>query len=100
MPRKPNPLREPPIELDGDYKPTDLADALRALQFDNGNHAFHAVKLDQDVRDFLVAALRVRHVTPSPPDVALELPFRMSKLSLKVSAHCNLHIKCERHNLG
>jgi len=60
MPRRPNPQREPPPELDGDYRPTDLVEALRALQFDEGNHAFHAVRLDADVRDYLVRCLGMK----------------------------------------
>ena len=63
MPRKPNPLRQPPIELDGDCRPTDLAEALRELRFDGGNNAFNAIRIDRDVRDYLVSTLSARHVT-------------------------------------
>jgi hypothetical protein len=60
MPRRPPP-REPPPELDCDMTASDIADELRALKFNDGKQ-FNAVKLDADVRDFLVSAL-ARHVS-------------------------------------
>ena len=39
----------------------DLAAVLRELRFDAGNHAYNAIRIDADVRDFLVAALITRH---------------------------------------
>jgi len=61
MPRRP-PVRELPA-LDADMRPDDLVDELQRLKFDSGNNEFNAIKIDADVRDFLVAALSARHAT-------------------------------------
>jgi len=39
--------------------PGDIADELRQLNFNSNK--FNAIKLDADVRDFLVSALNARH---------------------------------------
>jgi hypothetical protein len=51
--------REPPPELDADMRAGDIADALRQLKFDHSE--FNAIKIDADVRDFLVTALNARY---------------------------------------
>jgi len=61
MPRRPPAVRDPPPELDADMTARDLAEVLRELRFDAGNHAYNAIRIDADVRDFLVAALITRH---------------------------------------
>ena len=62
MPRRPSANREPPAELDGDMRASDIANELRQLKFDGGNHAYNAIRIDADVRDYLVTRL-TRHVT-------------------------------------
>ena len=52
-------LREPP-ELDAHMTASDLVDELQRLRFDR--HQFNAIKIDEPVRDYLVASL-ARHVT-------------------------------------
>jgi len=54
-------VREPPPELDADMTASDLATALRELRFDGGNNQFRPIRIDADVRDYLVTALNVRH---------------------------------------
>lgn len=54
------PLREPPPELDADMRPDDLVDELRRLKFDR---EFNSIKIDEQVRDYLVASLSARHVS-------------------------------------
>ena len=62
MPRRPRPaIRTPPPELDADMRPDDLIDELRRLKFERDE--FNAIKIDADVRDFLVASLSARHVS-------------------------------------
>ena len=59
MPRRP-PVREPPPELDADMTAGDIADELKRLTFDR---EFNAIKIDEQVRDYLVNTLSARHAT-------------------------------------
>jgi len=61
MPRRPSANRKPPAELDGDMRASDIADELRQLKFDGGNNAFKAIRIDRDVRDYLLTTLTARH---------------------------------------
>jgi hypothetical protein len=45
--------------LDADMRAGDIADALRQLNF--AHSEFNAIKIDADVRDFLVASLSARY---------------------------------------
>jgi hypothetical protein len=59
MPRRPRPpIREAPPELDADMTASDIADELRQLKFEHSE--FNAIRIDADVRDFLVASLSAR----------------------------------------
>ena len=40
---------------------SDIADELRQLKFDGGNNAFKAIRIDRDVRDYLLTTLTARH---------------------------------------
>jgi hypothetical protein len=53
-----SPSQETP-ELDGDLQPGDLINGLRELKFDGTE--FRAVRIDRDVRDYLVNTLSTRH---------------------------------------
>jgi hypothetical protein len=55
------PLREPAPEIDGDMTAGDIANELRQLKFERDE--FNAIKIDADVRDFLVSTLSARHVS-------------------------------------
>jgi hypothetical protein len=57
--------RELPPELDADMTAGDIADELRALKFNDGKQ-FNTVKLDADVRDYLVTALSARYASRRP----------------------------------
>jgi hypothetical protein len=56
------PLRETTAapELDADMTPGDIVHELRQLKFDRGNNEFKRIKIDGDVRDFLVSTLSAR----------------------------------------
>jgi hypothetical protein len=54
------PIREAPPELDCDMRPDDIVTALQRLKF-NGDDELKAIKVDWDVRDYLVASLSARH---------------------------------------
>lgn len=60
MPRR-TPHRELP-ELDCDMTPGDICAELQQLTF-NGDQQFSAVKIDEQVRDYLVSALSARHIS-------------------------------------
>jgi hypothetical protein len=47
-------IRTEPQTLDADMTPADIADTLKRLHFTGGTLT---IKLDKDVRDFLVAAV-------------------------------------------
>jgi hypothetical protein len=47
-------IRTEPSTLDADMTPGDIADTLKRLHFTGGTLT---IKLDKDVRDFLVAAV-------------------------------------------
>jgi hypothetical protein len=49
-----NRLRNEPPVLDADMTPADIADVLKRLHFTGGTLT---IRLDKDVRDFLVAAV-------------------------------------------
>jgi hypothetical protein len=49
-----NRIRTEPETLDADMTPADIADTLRRLHFTGGTLT---IRLDKDVRDFLVAAV-------------------------------------------
>jgi hypothetical protein len=51
-------IQETP-ELDGDLQLGDLINGLRELKFDSTE--FRAVRIDRDVRDYLVNTLSARH---------------------------------------
>ena len=55
MPRRPPANREPPPELDGTLTAGDLAWELCQLDFQRCT--FNAVRIDEDVRDYLVTRL-------------------------------------------
>jgi hypothetical protein len=60
--RRPRPaIRQAPCELDADMTAKDIAAELRQLKFERDE--FNAIKIDADVRDFLVASLSTRHAT-------------------------------------
>jgi hypothetical protein len=67
MPRRPRPAsRETPPELDADMRATDLVEELQRLKFNRGNNEFNSIKIDADVRDYLVTSLlNARHNTRS-----------------------------------
>jgi hypothetical protein len=52
------PIREAPPELDCDMRPGDIVTELQRLKF-NGDK-FKAIRVDRDVRDFLVNTLSAR----------------------------------------
>jgi hypothetical protein len=54
------PIREAPPELDYDMRPDDIVTALQRLKF-SGDDELKAIKVDRDVRDYLVASLSARH---------------------------------------
>jgi hypothetical protein len=43
--------------LDGDMTPSDLAYMLQHLHFRNGQNALSTIRIDRQVRDFLVRAI-------------------------------------------
>jgi hypothetical protein len=49
-------------ELDADMTPGDIVHELRQLKFDRGNNEFKRIKIDGDVRDYLVNTLSARAV--------------------------------------
>ena len=49
-----NRIRNEPETLDADMTPADIADTLRRLHFTGG---MMTIRLDREVRDFLVAAV-------------------------------------------
>jgi hypothetical protein len=59
------PIRTPPPELDCDMQPGDLIEELRRLKF-NGDDELKAIKVDRDVRDYLIASLSARHAARRP----------------------------------
>jgi hypothetical protein len=42
---------------------SDIAAELRQLKFDDGNRAYNQIRIDRDVRDYLLASLTTRHTT-------------------------------------
>jgi hypothetical protein len=54
------PIREAPPELDCDMRPDDIVTELQRLKF-SGDDELKAIKVDRDVRDYLVASLSARH---------------------------------------
>jgi hypothetical protein len=56
------PLRETTAapELTSDMTPSDIVHELRLLRFDRGNNEFKRIKIDGDVRDYLVSTLQPR----------------------------------------
>jgi len=52
------PIREAPLELDADMRADDIVTELQRLKF-NGDE-FKAIRVDRDVRDFLVSTLSAR----------------------------------------
>jgi hypothetical protein len=59
------PIREPPVEVDGDMQPADIVSELQRLKF-NGPDELRPIKVDQHVRDYLVASLSARHAARRP----------------------------------
>jgi hypothetical protein len=61
MRRDPEPAcRKTPLALDADMTVRDIADELRRLDFARAR--FHAVRIDRQVRDYLVVSLlNARH---------------------------------------
>jgi len=55
------PIKETPPELDADMRANDIVTELQRLKF-NGDE-FKAIRVDQHVRDYLVASLSARLVT-------------------------------------
>jgi hypothetical protein len=53
-------IREEPPTIDADMRPSDIANTLKNLRF-NDNGGMLIIRIDREARDFLVAAVERTH---------------------------------------